>query len=579
MFIRILMLFGFVLHMFITAESNASEEALELLMKAFQSSGGNPALIHSGRAEFMFKQKNAPSPEIQMAISEAEKSLEMKLKEERKGFSSRRDKEMEEQQQLQKSRNGAIDVREFKMSILMSGNDCYFAANPKTNKRLYNMSEVTTSDSDNKNTIVDHSTTIQIGGPNDMKTCRRFVWRPISNFLECTNQFEEKSEFQLFGRIQELPGSQIAEIFRQKLNRTDFSFEEDSLKYFEQELTNRGLDCEISGEVSYDGSAKATVIHVKKNNRILETYHIDATHGYICPVMFVTDENDLFSTQCTASDYFPVQQNKLYYPGVYRHEFIHSVVGKIEDIYTVVPNSVIFNQPVDSKEFALEIPKGTRVHKRTMNAVDPLLPGTVADVDEMNFLAVTNGTVSFASSENYNLNAMDWLIKDDTQVQYTQLPSKNRDWIRISLFLVGGGMILLGLYYRWKTFPDKNFIPLIIIISIVLFAGCNESIREDSFCGCLTDATYGSDSIDDSATWPIFCVHNLLDKTPDLCYHGFVARREANLAANLLKEAKESQISDCLPMEEYHHRGEVTNHITVPCEVCRHHDLMQRIGR
>jgi len=311
-----LLFFGFFQY---SAYIRASEEAVDLLMRAFQNSGANPAKIWSGSAEFEVQIENRPSTRPNAIPDEV---LKRKKEQLREIFGHNPERLAVELKKLEENSNRPIPEvhkRNLKLSILMLGNDIYFASDGQSNKRRFDLRElVQLSEPPDSNLPPSmgyvQTISISMGSPNQPTSCINVKLMPGATSVEYSNRFEDIAEFQLFGRIRELPFSGISEIFRSKLKRKDFSFPPDALSLFLNDIEKWGLTCEIIGEEIYNGTNTANVVEVHKNGVLLEKYLIDPSRGYICPYLFAIDESGTFSTEYVAEDFSILPKTDLYYP-------------------------------------------------------------------------------------------------------------------------------------------------------------------------------------------------------------------------------------------------------------------------
>ena len=336
---------------FVPAQSDEPHKALRLLMQAYRNAGFNPSLLNSGVAGFERNKRVEVDLNMRQDIMtriRSQESDEKKLAEIQENFAS-----------LEAAN---VDNQRSKIRILFVGNDRTFDYNPgKYYKRLYDIS--------NYLPHIDkwvYGTSLAYGSlvtrPNDPPDSRLWIeWIPNRQTLWLRKQDRNEGEFQLFGRFQEEPFSVLASLIRQKIDRRIFAFLPDSEKDFVSEILSQGLSLSVTGEVRYDNGAKAKIIEVKKGDKLLERYHIDAERGYLCPFQFVTNESGVYVSERTASDFIKEKNTGLFYPQKYQERLEMKGVSVDTSEYTLIPDTLRLNQRVSEKEFAIDIPEFSKV--------------------------------------------------------------------------------------------------------------------------------------------------------------------------------------------------------------------------
>ena len=424
----------------------ASEEAVGLLMRAFQHSGANPVKIRSGRADFEVQIEHRPSDAFNAILEERQQHEDHIW-----GMFSQYPERLEEDHRLP---TPEVRNRTFELSILMLGNDIYFAPDGRSNKRRFDIRELVQFPGPPGSNVPPttgrmQTISISMGSPNQPDSTLNIKWMPNSGFVEYSNEFEDIAEFQLFGRIRELPFSWISEIFRSKLNRADFSFPSDAVSHFVNEIKQKGLTCEIIGEEMYDGTKTAKIVEVRRNGTLLERYLIDPTRGYIVPYIFVTDETGVFSTEHVAGNFSILPGTDFYYPSLFTTTTKHPAMGDMKSIYRLVPNSLVFNQAVSEAEFAIDIPAGATVHRRILDIQLPPIPFQLIDTQETIFRAVEQGVISLAQG-GYDLDSMRWLVREISPEDFVPSTGGVTGWVRWLLMSTGIILVLFGVYQIWK---------------------------------------------------------------------------------------------------------------------------------
>ena len=347
-----------------------------------------------------------------------------------------------------------ISKREIELSILMLGNDIYFSPNGKSSKRRFDSRELVqlpNPPGSRELPSVGYVRTISIsmGSPNQPDSCINIKLMPGLGHVEYSNSFEDVAEFQLFGRFRELPGSWGSEIFRNKVNRENFSFSSDALTCFLSEVESKGLQCEVVGEEIYDETKKAKVVEVRKNGVLSEKYLIDPSRGHICPYLFAVDESGTFSTECFAENFSTQPGADLYYLSLFTMVVNHPAIGETRSIYQLMPETFVLNQAVSEKEFAIDVPEGARVYSRIMNTSHPPTTDQSVEVHETLYHAIRPGVISLVPG-GYDLPNLSWLVREEALEDYVPPRGGARGGVRWLLGGIGILLIIIALYQKWK---------------------------------------------------------------------------------------------------------------------------------
>ena len=434
----------------------ASEDAVDLLMKAYQHSGSNPAKIRSGYAEFKVQTDHRISAEDYAALEKLRKRAEERLKTDISHAPKRPEEEPKRLEEEEKRPD--VVSRKFDLSILMLGNDIYFASDGKSSKRRFLTRELVQfpghpESNVSASTGYVQTISISMGSPNQPDSCITVTFIPDPSRVEYSNEFQDIAEFQLFGRFRELPFSFIHDIFSSRLDRKDFSFSSDAMSHFVREMTKEGLTCEITGEEIYDGSERAKAIEIRKKGVLLEKYLIDSSKGYICPYLFAADgdESGNFSVECVAKNFSMMPGTDLYYPTLFT-ETSKSPSGESKSTYRLVPESFVLNQSVSTDEFAIDVPADTMVYSRIRDTSQPPLSNQFITYHNTTYLAIEKGVISLTQG-GYDLDKMQWLYKEDPLEDYVPPRGGTTGYTRLLLGSIGIVFLLiicLKIYRLWK---------------------------------------------------------------------------------------------------------------------------------
>ena len=408
-----------------------ASEALPLLMNAYQNGGFNPLLLNSGVAEFEIEKRTERSSETRAMLR---KKTEEAIKEKYANDPKKAALVLESVSGL----HGEAEqkVARSRVRILFLGNDRIHGEQPgEYYKRLYDCSEYVPGSNKWVGSVSLSYGSLRIRPDDTAQASLMIGWAPGNQHLSFFSLSYTRGEFQFFGRFQE--DGIAAELIRQKVDRKTFTFSPDVDEYVTSELLSRGLNLSVTGEVDYDSGAKARVIELKKGDTLLEKYHIDVERGYLCPYQFVADGPEEPVFERVASDFIQEKNTGLFYPQKYQERTEIKEFGTFFNEYTLIPDTLRFNQRVSEKEFAIDIPEGAYV-------------GDFRDADKpIDYIATKKGTISLAKG-GYDLNKFSWLVRtyrtDDDAVS----SGGARGMRRLVWMCSGVVLVLVVLYIQWK---------------------------------------------------------------------------------------------------------------------------------
>ncbi|GHT25933.1 hypothetical protein FACS18942_02230 [Planctomycetales bacterium] len=398
----------------------ASDEAILLLLKAAENRGSNPVLIQTGTAEFDIVIKHTSG---------------------------------ESNQQI-------------KVSMLGNNLHC-LQGKPKECVRL--LEERTMQITPEKFSW--HSFTLVKGYINQDDVYTAFVWKPEQLLLERfrgTRDIRSVPEFQEFGRFQVL-SSIFHSILLKKLTRftqtgcrfPDDLFPADAAEIIKGGLRERGMTCEITGEIQYDGDAAAKVIEIKKDGNCVETYHIDTSRGFICP--YIRRSSGKAEFEFSSEDYIQETNSSLYYPLIYTEKSKVYFTNKEKEFnqdsiqeYRLIPDTLKFNYPVSEEEFTLHIPSEAIIHDwLPRKAFTGMQADKVKELiieenkkrrEPVPYRSIKNGTVSFKNNF-YEIEKLPWIVLSETHKPSDNFPAKQntqtQHTYRRIVFIVAGLLLIL----------------------------------------------------------------------------------------------------------------------------------------
>jgi hypothetical protein len=386
----------------------SSEEALSLLIKAFEFSGENPSVISSCTAQFHVITKDA----------------------------------------------GKDTVSQKDIKILMVGNNILFTKeNSYKCKRL-----LSTSDWQIDQIGKIWKTLTMTMGSVNQDSYIAFEWKPDQSLLERfrgTRDIRQIPEIQKFGRIFFIPGI-ITTVLFPLMNQENYSFPSDIITKFNDDLKKKNLSCKIAGEITYDNNAIAKVVEVRDGENCLEKYHIDISRGYLCPYMRYDDKG--FSFEYSARNYFQEKNTSLYYPQFFVTSTSFLQFNQTEE-FQLLPNTLQFNHPIPEKEFAIDIPENAYIHdwipRKSFiglfkDEVDRLTKEEPSQREIVQYRTNKEGTISFAEN-SYEIENLPWVIKTTSQEKPSDLSLEQKRFSPFQIFLISMGvlLILFALFRLW----------------------------------------------------------------------------------------------------------------------------------
>jgi hypothetical protein len=405
-------LFSFILSSFNIANvsgEDSSVEAIGLLVKAYQNSGFNPAIFGSGKAEFEVVTEQHGNNKV---LTDFFKQLG-KLPETGSG--------------------GVVHSTKQRLKYFFLGNDRLNGDAAKPYLRYYDLNSFPSS----RDTWVNVQITLSQGRLNKKDdSCMSIKVMPGNKIAYIQKGYFSYADYQEFGRYQEIAASTVALLIRKKIDRSNFSMPQDFTDFFLSELANRNLELKVSGEIVYDFNHRAKVIEITKEGKLHEKYHIDASRGYICP--YIEVQSGLYSDVLESSNYIQEKNTNLFYPTFYTETSVDKVMGGTTvQSYQLLPDTLLFNQKISEREFAIDIPEGAWV-------TDEL------EETPIKYQSVKKGTLSLTKG-GYDVSKMKWLVREEDVASYIPSQGGVSGYVRLVFVSVGIIMIVFALYFKFKN--------------------------------------------------------------------------------------------------------------------------------
>ncbi|MGL4944256.1 MAG: hypothetical protein ACRC46_13830 [Thermoguttaceae bacterium] len=263
------------------------------------------------------------------------------------------------------------------------------------------------------------------------------VWLPQGNSARVNNTQSYMETLLNFGRLQGPPVLLTLVMLFNDSDAEKYEFSKESIARFKEErekqLQARQSSTLVTvGTATYDGDARAYVVESSTDGRVTERYWIDASKGYICPLIQYYDETGKIFSEYKSRDYFLHEKSGLWFPQIYEEMTTDRSGQQQFKEYRIDKSSVDINFSLTDDEFAVEIPDGAEVIDERK------------DKKLRRYVAMRNGVLSLGH-RGLDLERQDWLLLID-------MPNKIQIrfvFVRVLLLIVGALLMALGLYYQF----------------------------------------------------------------------------------------------------------------------------------
>ena len=261
-------------------------------------------------------------------------------------------------------------------------------------------------------------------------------WGYEQNVLTIESQmpFAEYEVF-LWGRVQ---GKYAKLATIALIKASDFGkyiFPISSVEQFKKIVRLNPNACIFVKDENYDNDAIASIVDVNVEGRLIQRYWIDASRGYICPLVQIYDEKTgRLVEEHQSKNYFLEQKTGIWFPEHYTYRVCDPESGSeiLRKEYSINRNTFVLNKEFSDNEFTLDIPEGLFIddHRGASTA---------------RYRANQKGSLSLCS-EGIDLKKMEWLdgfdIFDDVDVKK---PSAFFLFFRITTIVIGIFFDMLGI--------------------------------------------------------------------------------------------------------------------------------------
>jgi hypothetical protein len=469
----ILLILSFII--FLLGECYSSE--VELFINACRNQGLNPKLFYSGRIDFSLVIKEPPASEEKI-IAEIETLKESHRQAAEKNPAIKIHLEKIFENIPQGVRNRFSEDKKMKGHIVFKKDSslqdfakfeiCYFDLNSKK----WSLP-----------TIV-----LRLLGPNQKS--ENAIWNPDMQQTNLGNIPFGVDNFQVFGRI---TGGFIFESLSILCTDNIHEFSASNIESYKKKHEHFFRQVDL---IQYDDDkASASVLEYSVNNNILYRYWIDASRGFICPLIQIYDpETGNIQEESISKNYFLHKKTGLWYPSYHEQTKFDTVKGGFTEkrIYTIDPNVFDCNCDIVIDEFAIDIPIGTKV-------VDN------RDKKDEYFMADEVGILSLTSA-GFDLKNQKWLRKIDAN----NIPQRASDHIIIRFVLIVSGIVLI----LWAIFRKiwKGGVPILLLVCFM--NGCSHNISSNEIADAIPAILdFGQVRPTDSPIQLEFYLKNNSDKT------------------------------------------------------------------
>jgi hypothetical protein len=238
--------------------------------------------------------------------------------------------------------------------------------------------------------------------------------------------------------------------------RCPFESRDKTIEFIENEIGSPQI---VNDSVSYEDGGKASKIELRKNGKLVMGLLVDASKGYVCPLIQVFhSQTGNLQDEYISHNYFLHQKTGLWFPAVCIQKSYDVQTGKLTTTTEnrIDSRTLLVNEAVSPNEFSVDIVEDAIVHDE-------------AHGKSRRYRAVENGVLSLVKG-GLDVDKMSWLREDLEQ----DIPRHGgaSGIIRVILILTGIVLILISLIFKlWNK--KKNILPL---FSLLLFLGCGRPV-------------------------------------------------------------------------------------------------------
>jgi len=260
--------------------------------------------------------------------------------------------------------------------------------------------------------------------------------------------------YHLLGRIETPRVRRMMKFLLSDKGEGDFDITDAGIAAFKKDCEANQRTFILSNEkVKYEGNHYASILEVYEKGKLKERFWIDSDRGYICPKVqefLFHDSNDTVTLyfEIISENFALDNQSQKWFPTK-----IVRVSGKDQETKTgkpeqrteisVVPETLILNQPIPDSVFAIAVQQGRRVDDFRRD-----------DNVKITFLADEPGKLDLSTVAEKSLDDLPWLTPREVHQPEPpyELPPAKWSWMRILCLLAGIILIIWGLirYFFFK---------------------------------------------------------------------------------------------------------------------------------
>jgi hypothetical protein len=344
-----------------TAKDADKPTGIDLFIEACHSQGLNPAMIRTGYAEL-----EVTTTKLELSEANLQKQVDAAAKSYREAMKKMPDEKSHAQiEQTIKNLPNVIRInnaeRRSRVKMLFDGNDVELGR-----RRM--------EESFFEPVFTRKWTKPGIALRNGLSKSGEdsISWQPSQNMAVVSRDGSYSIEFQAFGRMQGLPSRLITVTLLSGTDMLRFEFLSENVAKVKAQYSAMAGEgnikpFDLTGETKYDGNAVAYVVEsrVKTSSGpcVVQRYWIDASRGYVCPLIQLYDNEGRLGEEWKSSDYFLHEKSGLWFPVHHIHTQYIPETGKLREqtTYLLDRNTLRINEDVSEKEFAVQLPIGATV--------------------------------------------------------------------------------------------------------------------------------------------------------------------------------------------------------------------------
>ncbi|MEW4526412.1 hypothetical protein [Maioricimonas sp. JC845] len=344
--------------------SASAADGLDLYLQACRHRGDNPEIIRSLAVELEARiETEPPTPEavearLEQLRDSMRENLERSREEGNEWYASRLEKSLENIEEWAVPQIAAQSSKLLQVQVL-------YRRHPQTGRSQYRLGLRQFDPAGNQwADAIEGVRELDVTGPAK----GMYYDSAISNAVADDGAFNVGvRDVRLFGRIDGPQAMMATAAFADPAKPGTLEFSDGKLRQFRSEVealrqsSPNVTPYELKGEEPFENSVVSVVetSRVENGSRIrMQRVWIDASRGYICPLVEVYYENGSIAQRWESSGYFREAMSGLWYPTrhVYTEFDEDGASFRRRETYQTDPDSVAINHDPESKEFVVALP-------------------------------------------------------------------------------------------------------------------------------------------------------------------------------------------------------------------------------